>query len=238
MGDVAQVASAVTERTGRGWPTATRRVRGDVPIRPCQRHGVLNGLPAAGGEAQQTAHPEAHPPVAGPRPATPTSAWNRAVKDNGRDPAWATASSASASATEMASAPPAAGACQRPRADGDRDLRPVALRHDRACRPGTPGGRDGPWRGSWPPGLRGAGVGPQTAANSMPSVEASAGACVIRAQWPVPTRPNLKDWVIQCPSSRASVPVVNDGSDRSGSRVRRCSRSATCTSACRRVRGP
>ena len=32
---------------------------------------------------------------------------------------------------------------------------------------------------------------PQTAANSMPSVEASAGACAMRAQWPVPTSPNL-----------------------------------------------
>ena len=47
---------------------------------------------------------------------------------------------------------------------------------------------------------------PQTAANSMPSVEASAGACVIRAQWPVPTRPNLKDRVIQCPSSLDRAP--------------------------------
>src|SRR4029077_3664285 len=36
----------------------------------------------------------------------------------------------------------------------------------------------------------------------MPSVEASAGACVIRAQCPVPTRPNLSAWVIRCPSVR------------------------------------
>ena len=31
---------------------------------------------------------------------------------------------------------------------------------------------------------------PQTAVSSMPSVAASAGACVTRAQCPVPTRPN------------------------------------------------
>jgi hypothetical protein len=42
---------------------------------------------------------------------------------------------------------------------------------------------------------------------------------VIRAQWPVPTRPNLKGWVIQCPSPRDSVSTVNDGPDRSRSRA-------------------
>jgi hypothetical protein len=37
-----------------------------------------------------------------------------------------------------------------------------------------------------------------TASTSLdPSVEASAGVCVIHAQWPVPARPNLNDRVVR-----------------------------------------
>src|SRR5580693_7572637 len=47
---------------------------------------------------------------------------------------------------------------------------------------------------------------PQTAVSSAPSVQARAGACVTRAQYPVPTRPNLIPPTVEhtgapCPAS-------------------------------------
>ena len=52
---------------------------------------------------------------------------------------------------------------------------------------------------------------PQTAVNSTPSVLASAGACVIRAQYPVPTSPNRSGFVVM------RVKVMRSPAAQSGS---------------------
>ena len=210
--------SAVTETTGPRLAHSSETACGPRSHRPplSRRQGVLKGLECCQADPSHTAQPPAQPPWL-PKPASQalTSGWNGWVKKTtDATPASATAAASwSASAAEMATGfsrsrcLPARAAC-------------TAIGH---C---TSGGTEkatastsarNASRSRWaltaysaassPAASR---LRPQTAANSMPSVAASAGACVTRAQWPVPTSPNLSGGTVTGGTVvviRASVPV-------------------------------
>ena len=162
-----------------------------------RRHGVLNGLVSSSDDPNHEARPPAQPP----RAVTSASqaricAWNLRVKkttDATSPPATAaTRSSASACAMAMGfssirclsarAAAAAMGACT---SGGTAKATPSTA----ASSASTSAKPTAPCSAASAAAARGS--RPQTPASSIPSVRTSAGACAIRAQWPVPTRPNL-----------------------------------------------
>ena len=189
-------ASAVTASTGPRLAHSSETRCGARSHSPpfSRRHGVLNGLPSARAVPSQTTLPPPHRCRATSASQARTSGWNRAVKNTtDATPASATARvRASAAGSDVAMGfsssrclPAAAALVARPACTSGGTANATASTSARkASKSPNPAA---PWLAA--SCAAAAGLRPHTAASSMPSVDASAGACTMLAQCPVPASP-------------------------------------------------
>src|SRR5215472_15531895 len=166
-----------------------------------RRHGVLNGLPGCSAEPSQTATPPDQPPPDQP----PRACWSasqarisvlkRKVKNTTEATPDASTAATSLSASSMASAIGFSSSRCLP-ASAARIASGACTCGGTANATASTASRNAPTSGKAVAPYSAASAPaatafrPHTAESVLPGMEASAGACVILAQCPVPTRPN------------------------------------------------